>query len=168
MQVDILLEALSESRAEVRARAARFLAGYPRDDVRNQLHLVALRDSDAHVRAQAVASLGAMKTIANLLLSLGRELTEPNSPLRLHAVDALAIFKDARACGALAQVVRSNAPGEDVEARLRAIDVLARQETVEAVEVLLDTAMQDPDGEDRSRAAAALASNRSRRCCSSR
>jgi len=154
-RVDILLEALFDSRTDVRRRAAIHLRAFPRDDVRHQLHLIALRDPADMVRTEAIASLDRMKD-ANLLASLIHELHVPSSPYRTQAIAALAIFTDPAACEALVRVIHANAPGEDAAARRKAIDVLGRQQTPEAVDALLATALDDADADDRERAAHAL------------
>jgi HEAT repeat protein len=121
------------------------------------LHLLALRDSDDTVRAQAVESLDVVKD-DELQASLIKELAESNSPYRLQAIDALRIFRTRTAIDALGAIVQRNASGQDVDARLRAIDVLGRMETTEAAHALLEVSIADSDVEDRARAAQALGS----------
>lgn len=160
-RVDVLLEALFDSRSDVRKRAARRLGRFPRHDVRNQLHLLALRDACADVRRQAIESLRGMKD-DELRTSLVLELHQSNSPYRLQAIDALTIFDDDMAVAALVEIVRTNRDGEDAAGRRRAVDVLGRQQTPAAVEALLGVALEDPDPDDRHGAAGALAQSTSK------
>ena len=153
--VEILLDALFDSRADVRVRAARCLGRFNSQDVRDQLHLIALRDTVPAVRAAAVDSLQNIATPA-LRSALTRETLDPNSPYRLQAIDALRIFRDDRTVTTLVKIVDEVGPGHEEEARLRAIDVLGTHDTPQAVGALARIAVHDPDAADWEAAAKAL------------
>jgi hypothetical protein len=159
-QIDILLEAVFDNRSEVRRRAARHLGAWARPAVRNQLQLLALRDPDDRVRAQATDSLALIKD-DDLLASLVRELEDRNSPYRTQAIDVLRIFHAQAATDALLRIV--SAPESEPDgARQRAIEALGRQETDGAVRALLQIAVQGRSATDREHAAQTLAVTRSR------
>ena len=163
--VEILLDALFDSRADVRVRAARCLGRFNSQDVRDQLHLIALRDTVLAVRAAAVDSLQNIATPA-LRSALTRETLDPNSPYRLQAIEALRIFRDDRTVTTLVKIVDEVGPGHEEDARLRAIDVLGTHDTPQAVGALARIAVHDPDAADWEAAAKALgnaAASRSRR-----
>lgn len=153
--VEILLDALFDTRADVRARAARCLGRFDNQDVRDQLHLIALRDGVAAVRAAAVDSLEKIATPA-LRSALTRETLDPNSPYRLQAIEALRIFRDDRTVSTLVAIVDGSGPGHEDRARLLAIDVLGRHDTPQAVGALARIAVHDPDAADWQAAATSL------------
>ena len=153
--IEILLDALFDSRPDVRARAARCLGRFDNQDVRDQLHLIALRDTVAAVRAAAVDSLEKIATPA-LRSALTRETLDPNSPYRLQAIEALRIFRDDRTVSTLGAIVDGSGAGHEDRARLLAIDVLGRHDTPQAVGALARIAVHDPDAEDWQAAATAL------------
>ena len=124
-------------------------------DVRDQLHLIALRDTVPAVRAAAVDSLQNIATPA-LRSALTRETLDPNSPYRLQAIDALRIFRDDRTVTTLVKIVDEVGPGHEEDARLRAIDVLGTHDTPQAVGALARIAVHDPDAADWEAAAKAL------------
>jgi HEAT repeat protein len=156
-RVEVLFDALFGADAGIRHRAVQRLAGVNEPEIRNQLYLLALRDPSPAVRADAVKALEAAKD-DDLRRSLLQEINEPNSPYRLQAIEALRVFTDPGATAALVHIVHRNAPGQDAEARLKAIEVLGTQNTAPAADALLDIALEDPDADDRAGAAGALAS----------
>ena len=140
--VEILLDALFDSRATVRTCAARCLRAFNRQDVRDQLHLIALRDPVEAVRAAAVDSLQEIST-PELRFVLTRETLDPNSPFRLQAIDALRIFRDDRTVDTLVTIVGGTGPGHEERARLRAIEVLGLHGTPQSVTALARIAVHD-------------------------
>ncbi len=155
VNVEILLDALCDSRADVRRRAAGRLREFARPEVRDPLHLLALRDPDEAVRAQAIDSLDAIKD-SDLRASLIKEVQQKSSPYRLQAIDGLRIFTDDDTVECLVRIIGNHAPAEDLAARSRAIDALSRQGTTQSADALLGIALQDEDAEDREGAAHAL------------
>ena len=156
-RVEVLFDALFDADANIRHRAVKRLVGVNQPEIRNQLDLLALRDPTQVVRADAVAALDAIKD-QNLRRSLLQEIDEPNSPYRLQAIEALRMFTDADATSALVKIVHRNAPGQDADARLKAIEVLGTQNTAPAADALLDIALADQDADDRACASSALGS----------
>ena len=155
-RVDILLAVLFNPQADVRRRAAGTLKGFPRPEVRTQLHLLALRDPDAGVRHEAVDSLRHFKDEA-LRSALIEELQHRTGPFRVQAIEALRMFDDPVAVAALAGVVCGNVAGRERTERRAALTTLALLDTDEAADALVGVALEDPDAEDREDAALALA-----------
>jgi hypothetical protein len=93
VQVDILLELLESKADQARLTAARFLAGFPRDDVAAALARRALEDSEPGVRDLSAISLGQMggKTGLNLLIDAASARADPQ---RARALRALALNQD--------------------------------------------------------------------------
>jgi HEAT repeat protein len=154
-KIEILIDMLFDIRPELRARAATCLRGFNTPDVRAQLHLVALREADDHVRAAAVDSLGVLRTQA-ILSDLIRETRDPNSPFQLQAIEALRVFPEKQAVDALLQIVGGDVPGHDQVARARAIAALGAEDTDAARNALVHIALRDPDRDDRAAAVAAI------------
>ena len=154
-KVQVLLDALFDSRAEVRRRAAHYLDEFDVAEVQDRLHLVALRDPDATVRAAAVDSLGG-RASAELKVSLLSETQDPNSPYRLQAIEALRSVPDDDTVDRLVQIVGGDGVGHDLDARILAIDVLGSYGTPRAVKALVDIALFDRDREDRDAAVHAI------------
>jgi HEAT repeats/PBS lyase HEAT-like repeat len=153
--IEILLDGLFDSRADIRERAARCLGAFNTQDARDQLHLVALRDPVEAVRAAAVDALSGIST-PQLRSALTQETLDPNSPYRLQAIDALRIFTDEKTVHTLVRVVEGTGLGHEERARLRAIDVLGRHGTPQSVAALATIAVHDVDAGDSQAAATAL------------
>ena len=154
-KVETLLAALFGSSECARGSSATLLGDFPLREVQAQLHLVALRDESAQVREQAIRSLSRMKDVP-LQESLVQEVLDSNSPYRTMAVEALKIFPDDTTLALLRRVVEEQS--SPVELRNQAIRVCGLLATPEAVEALLEIAIQDDDEADRSEAGLVLGS----------
>jgi hypothetical protein len=155
-KTDLLLEALFDSRPDVRQRAAARLRHADRPDVQVQLQLLALRDPSPAVRAAAVDSMAATTNEA-LKSSLRQEVRDPNSPYRLEATEALRVFTDRDTVDTLLGIVSGNAEINGLGLRAKAIEALGSHNTKGSIEALLKVALQDADPEDRVAATEALA-----------
>jgi len=153
--MDILLAAAFDASADVRGRAAALLGGFAEPLVRDRLSVLALTDQAPAVRAAAIESLSHMADDA-LLVHLIQEIQNPASQQRRQAVEALRIFPRQEVTAELNAIVAE--PGADLALRATAIEVLAALNIGEAVDALVDIALDDPDAEDRSAAAKALTS----------
>ena len=117
-KIEILLDMLFDIRPELRARAATCLREFSTPDVRAQLHLVALRDAEDHVRAAAVDSLGVLRT-DELCKDLVKEIstrTVPSSSRRsTHFASSRTPRPSRRSCKSSAvrgrRTIASRAPG---------------------------------------------------------
>lgn len=154
-QAEVLLDALFDSRQDMRLRAVSRLGAFPAPEVRGPLHLAALRDASAEVRAAAVRALEPMKD-DELRAALTQEITDPNSRYRIAAIEALRIFDDRETVETLRDVILRHAPHHDLAARSAAIRVLGQQRDAASVHALVDVALHDPDGDDRQAAVGAL------------
>ncbi len=152
-RVDILLEGTFDSRPEVRKRAAALLRDVRNPEVRNQMHLLALRDSSEAVRETAIQCLDA--TDNSLRIGLAQEAGDLKSPYRIRAIEALQPFKDPETIHLLESIVRSGSD-DNSEAGICAAQVLARQDTVPSADALLEIAIDNQNPKNRQNAAAAL------------
>lgn len=153
-KVEILLGALFDPRARVRQRAAAFLGNLDRPEVRNQLYLVALRDSNDSVRDQAIESLNKFKDESQRQ-ALFLEARDPNSLSPANALSALRIFPDKITADYLGKFVVES---KVASFRMKAIGVLGNLRIPEALDVLLSIATQSEAGEERACAAKVLGS----------
>ena len=154
-RVEPLLLALFDPLPAVRAKAATLLAGSHQPEVREQLHLLALKDEESRVRTAAANSLREMKTQA-LRELLVQEVIDERSPYRERAVDALRIFPEERTIAVLRKLVEDGASPPPL--RGRAIEVLSVMQVSAATEALVEIALHDEDPEDRHAAAVGLGS----------
>ncbi len=167
--VDVLLSETLERDARVRRRAAALLGRYHQPSmmeshggptraceklVRERLALLALTDSTDDVRHAAVASLDGLADEPLLNRLLG-EVKNPNSTVRDNAVYALRLYRRDHVTAALKWLVNETATPEAL--RAQAVSVLAALNTPDAIDTLVDIAMNDDDEADRRAAAAALA-----------
>ncbi len=153
-RMDVLLAALFDTPVAVRMRAAKLLGPFADPLVRDRLCVLALSDASPEVRAAAIDSMSKMPS-DGLLESLRREIDNPKSPNREHAVEALRLFRGGEVTGLLRSLVSDRAASQGI--RERAIGVLATLNTNESVDVLVDIALEDEDRADREAAANALA-----------
>jgi hypothetical protein len=156
--LNVLLISLVHPIADARRRSAALLGEYDQPEVRQRLRSIALADSDARVRSQAVDSLARMKT-DDVMRALLQEVNAPGSPYRTAAVEALRIFPCAEIASVLQQLI--NDPAVELPLRETATRVLATLSIPESVDALLDISLNDVDEEDRRAAAKALASTQS-------
>ena len=153
-QMDVLLAALFDTPIPIRRRAAVLLGQFDDPLVRERLCVLALSDASPEVRAAAIDSLSKMPS-DELLEALRREIDNPRSPNRDHAVEALRVFRGGKVIDLLRSLVRERATPQGM--RERAIGVLATLNAKESVDVLVDIALEDEDRADREAAAHALA-----------
>jgi HEAT repeat protein len=153
--VDVLLDCTFDSRPEIRQRAVAQLGACKQPEVRNQLHLLALRDPADAVREQAIESLCLIQdtTLRNALIQEAKDL---NSPYRLRCIEALRIFKDSETIETLVGIIRNPAAGDDRTARATAARVLGQQDSEQSAHALLDIALNDEKVTNRQNASVAL------------
>jgi len=154
LQVQTLLEGLSDPTPRARRRAAGMLRDFDEPKVHGQLGLLALEDPAAEVRQQAVDGLAAFANKEPIREVLEKEASEGSGDGRIRAIEALRIFTDDRCARFLRNLVDQPSPPVVREA---AIDALARTVSLEAVSSLVEIGLHDKDAVDRERARTALA-----------
>lgn len=158
-RVGVLLDATGDRRSQVRQAAARLLGPHPRDEVRDRLVELALREPDPEVRTAAVSSLSDMANdeVRQTLLAKARDGL---SCYRAAAIEALQIFdEDVEVIALLKDLV--DQPDSPLEIREAAVRTLSTFTHPDAVGALVDIALCDEDEEDRAAATRSLASIRS-------
>jgi len=150
---DTLLTAAFDTAPEVRERVALLLGAYPEPLVRDRLSVLALSDPAPPVRTAAIASLGRMAD-DKLLAQMLQEVRKPNGAYRQQAIEALRVFPRPEVATELQRIVRE--AKTDGGLRKEAVGVLAALNTGDAVDALVDIALNDSDWDDREAAARAL------------
>ena len=145
-RIDLLRDGIHNKNGHVRARSARLMSIIDDIDIRNELYLRALKETDNNVRDAMIDSLAEMNRHGFKEILKG-DVLDSNSPYRYAAIDCLRIFDDAETLEMLQKLWMDDS--EHPELRKRAIRALAAMETEEAADKLLELRLTSND--DRSR-----------------
>lgn len=145
-RIDLLRGGVHDENGHVRAKSARLMSTVNRIDVRNELYLRTLKETDNNVRHAMIDGLAVMN-LDGFKEVLKGDVLDSKSPYRSAAIDCLRIYKDPETLAMLHSLWANE--NEHPALRERAIRVLSAMGTKEAADELLELRLTSND--DRTR-----------------